>query len=176
MKRVTILIAVMCLPLFTQAAEISVNLDRLAVLNDQDDLSAESKLAMHFALPEEISQRQIIYAEMVIDIPVAPPGADSLFELLLFPLTSDWQEENIDYEGSETITDSVLVGAKMIKLGESEVFRIDITPFVKNVVSGARANYGLIAMADLLGDYNLRIPGDLGGPMRNAARVRVVYR
>ena len=158
------------------AAEVTVGLDRLAVLNSQQDLNAESKLALRFVVPDEISQREIRYAELVLEIPVAPLREDSLFELSLFSLLAVWEEDNIDFESSEAITDSILIGTYIVHLGESEVFRIDITPYVKELASGARSNFGLIAIADLLGDRNLRVPGNFADAIRQSAAVRIVYK
>ena len=176
MRKSMIMLFAVLMPFAAMAAEVRIGLDRLAILNDQDDMNAESKLALHFALPQDVVQKEIVYAEMIISVPVAPVESDSLYELLFFPLLSDWREDNIDYDGCEGMTDSILVGSFMVKLGESDEFRIDVTPFVKEVVVGERTNHGLIAMADLLGDRNLKIPDNLYGPMRSAARVKIVYK
>ena len=176
MKKVLLIMVLGLIPALTVAGEISLNLDRCAVLNDSADQAAESKIALHFAIPDSLTGRHIYYAELVISAPIQPSSEDSLFELLVFPLTSEWGQEDIDYEASEAITDSVLIGTKMVKLGDSHEFHIDIAPFVHDILAGSRPNHGLIAIADLLGDRNLQIPGNLNGPLRDATRVRIVYR
>jgi len=176
MKKVLLIMALGLMPALTVAGEISLNLDRCAVLNDPTDQAAESRIALHFTIPDSLNIRRIYYAELVISVPIQPLTDDSLFELLVFPLTSEWGEEDIDYAAGEAITDSVLIGTKMVKLGESHEFHIDITPFVHDILAGSRPNHGLIAQADLLGDRNLRIPGNLNGLLRDATRVRIVYR
>ena len=176
MKKVLLIMVLGLMPALAAASEITLNLDRCAVLNDPTDQAAESRIALHFTIPDSLNIRRIYYAELIISVPIQPLTEDSLFELLVFPLTSEWGEEDIDYEAGEAITDSVLIGTKMVKLGESHEFHIDITPFVHDVLAGSRLNHGLIAIADLLGDRNLRIPDNLNGPLRDATRVRIVYR
>ena len=176
MKKVLLILLVWLIPILAWAAEVTVNLDRCAVLNDPTDQAAESRIALHFTIPDSLNIRRIYYAELVISVPIQPLRDDSLFELLVFPLTSDWGEEDIDYEAGEAITDTVLIGTKMVKLGESHEFHIDITPFVHDILAGSRPNHGLIAQADLLGDRNLQIPGSFNGSMRDSTRVRIVYR
>jgi hypothetical protein len=177
MRRISLVLLIgLLLPVWLWAAEISLNLDRCTVLNDATDQAAESKIALHFPIPDSLSGRRIYYVEMIIDVPIEYDGTDSLFELLLFPLMASWQEGNIDYNGSAAITDSALIGTAMVTLGNSNELHVDITSYVNEVLAGGRSNHGLIAQADLLGEGNLQISDNLGGQMRNAARVRIVYK
>ncbi len=158
------------------SAEVTANLDRCVVLNAENDNTAESKIAMHFALPEEVSEKEVVYAEIYIPIQIQRQDSDSLFEFRLYPLLSGWSEDEIDFENSEDITDSLSAGAYTVMLGEANEFHIDITSFVREATEGERPNHGLIAIADLLGDANIRLPENLDGPIRTSARVRIVYK
>lgn len=158
------------------AAEITVSLDRCAVLNDPNDNSAESKVALHFALPDEVVGQEIIYAELYAPVRLQNQETDLMFELILFPLLSDWTENNIDYENSEAITDSLSAGAYTVSLGSQNEFRLDITSYIMATAAGERTNYGLVATADLLGDDNIRLPENLGLAIKEAAKLKIIYK
>ena len=158
------------------AAETSVGLDRCVVLNDQTNQSAESAVAMHFNLPNSVTDKEILYAEINFSFTFQTPHQGSLYEFMMFPALEEWSEETIDYEEAEDIADSLMTGAYTIRLANQNEFHIDITNFVFDIVEGERTNYGLIVLADLLGDNNLRLPGNLGGIIRNVASVRIVYK
>ena len=157
-------------------AEVTANLDRCIVLNAQDDISAESKVAMHFAMPDEVMAKEIIYAELYIPVTIQNERSDQLYEFILFPLLSDWSENSIDFENSEGITDSLSAGAYTVTLATLNEFYLDITSFIIESAAGERANYGLIAVADLLGDDNLQLPENLSQAIKNAARVKIIYK
>jgi hypothetical protein len=176
MKKIFLILILALLPATIIAGEITLNLDRCAILNDATNRGAESKIALHFNIPDSLTGRRIYYAEIVIPVPVGPLREDSLFELLLYPLINDWQENDIDFQNSEAITDSVLIGTKMVKLGQSNQLRIDITPFIKEVTSGERRNFGLVAMADLLGDLNIQIPENLNEQISGNARIVILFK
>ncbi len=157
-------------------AEVTVGLDRCVMMNASNDNTAESRFAFSFALPDEVAGKEIIYAEIHVPLAIQNQDSDLLYEFILFPLTSEWSENDIDFENSETITDSLSVGAYTVTLATSNDFHIDITSFISELAAGNRANYGLIAYGDLLGDINIRLPGNLGQAIRNYAAVRIVYK
>lgn len=157
-------------------AETTINLDRCAVLNSQSDNTAESKVALHFVLPEEVMTKEIIYAEIYIPVNIQNQSPERPYEFVLFPILSDWAENDIDFENSEAVTDSMSVGAYTVSLASTNEFHIDITSFIMAITSGERVNNGLLAIADLLGDENLRLPENLGQAIKNATLVKIIYR
>jgi hypothetical protein len=165
--------ALALLPLIANAEEINISLDRCAILNSNDD-SPQGKIALHFPLPD--SMEEVFFAEIIISLPVQPQGGDSLLELHLFPLLVDWQENDIDFDGSASITDSMSTGSSMIKLGGNRQFHIDITPYIKDIMADSRANYGFMVLPELLGGQNISIPDNQDTPIRNSATVRIIYR
>lgn len=177
MNKVALIAVLVLLPLVAAlGAERYVNLDRCAIINDDSDRAGASKIAMRFDMPSDLSEKEICFVELVFSVPAEPLRGDSLLEVLLFSLTANWQEESIDYWQVDTITDSSLVGAGMAKLGTTREFGIDITQYAKDVHSGVRGNYGLVAQANLLGGQILRLPENQRDPIRNSARVRIVYK
>ena len=71
------------------------------------------------------------------------------------------------------ITTGIFKGVYLTDLSE---FHIDISNFVSEVANGNKDNNGLIVLADLLGDDNLRLPSNIGNAIRNTATVRIVFK
>ncbi len=176
MRYFTIVLMLLAVSPGLYAAETSVGLDRCVVLNDQTNQDAESAVAMHFTLPNAVTDKEILYAEINFSFSFQTPHQNSLYEFMMYPAVEEWSEETIVFGDIEEIADSLMTGAYTIRLGETNEFHIDITNYVRETVEGERTNYGLIAMTDLLGDSNLRLPGNLGGIIKNAASVRIVYK
>jgi len=176
MKSLIIISIILAMAISAIGAEITVGLDRCVVLNDQNDNTAESRFPISFTLPDEITGKEIIYSEICIPLAMQNRDAGLHYEFILFPLTSNWSENEIDYENSEAISDSLSVGAYTVTLESTNEFHIDISSFVSSLCAGERINYGLIGYADLLGDGNIRLSENIGEAMRNAAIVRIVYR
>jgi len=158
------------------AAEISVGLDRCVVLNHAANQNAESMAAIYFDIPEVVSGKEIIYAELSFSFSLQPQNDSSLYEFMLFPAIDEWSEQTIDFEEAEGLADSLMSGSYTIKLANQNEFHIDITNFVFEVVEGQRTNYGLIAITDLLGDEYFRLPTNVGDLIKNSASVRIIYK
>ncbi len=176
MRFITIIVALAILAPASRAAEITVNLDRCVVLNSNNDRTAESRVALHFDLPPELVGKEVIFAELYFELPIQPLRSDSLFELRFASFSAEWWENTIDYDNSIEIADSIGVGCHTAVLGINNLFQIDLTDYLMAIVEGNRLNYGLLASADLLGDLNIRLQDNLGPVIRQAARVRIVYR
>jgi hypothetical protein len=158
------------------SAEVTVPLDRCVVLNSEIDNRANSRIAFHFTLPNELEVAEILFAELQFDLPQFNLRADSLLEFLFHPLLAEWNENDLDYENSVPITDSVATGSFILKLCEVNTYSVDITNYIRSASEGERPNFGLIAVANFLGDWSMRLPENLGGNIREAARVRVIYK
>jgi len=158
------------------AAETSVGLDRCVVLNDATNQSAESMAAIYFDVPDSLLGKEILYAELAFPLSIQALNDSSLYEFMVFPATSQWSEQTINYEEAIELADSLMTGAYTIKLTDQAEFHIDITNFVSEIAREVRSNYGLIVVADLLGDNNIRLPSNTGNAIKNNASVRIVYK
>ncbi len=176
MKSFMILLMTLLIAVPAFGAEVTVGLDRCVVLNDSNDNTAESRFAFSFTLPDEITGKEIIYSEIYIPLVMQNRDAGLHYEFILFPFTSTWSENEIDYQNSEAITESLSVGAYTVTLESTNNFHIDITSFVLELSAGTRTNHGLIGYADLLGDDNIRLPENLGQAIVNNAAMRIIYR
>ncbi|UCE66652.1 MAG: DNRLRE domain-containing protein [Candidatus Zixiibacteriota bacterium] len=170
---ITILLAISSV---LYAAETSVGLNACVVLNDSGDETAESIVVMHFDLPGAVSGKEIIYVELSFSFSLQDQNDSALYEFMIFPATDQWSEETIDYEEAVDVANSMMSGSYTVRLTNQNEFHVDITNFVMEVVGEQRTNYGLIAITDLLGDDNLRLPANIGNSIRNSASVRIVYK
>ena len=175
MRYLAIAMIVLALASLAWGAEDTLSLDRCVVLNSSSHQDAESKVAIHFAIPEELNGKEIIYAEMFFDLPAFRLHEDSLFEIRFYPLLAEWSENDLTFDNCEAITDSMSAGLFTVKLADTNSFHFDLTSYIREAVEGDRENFGLIGQADLLGDANLRLPGNLNDRIRNVARIRVIY-
>jgi hypothetical protein len=176
MRYLTVIVIVLALSLSSSASEILLNLDNCLIFNNPADNIAPTKIGLKFTLPQELAGKEIIYAELRGRLSIHRPGTDSLFELRFSPLLADWLEGQYNYNGIEAITDSLAAGAYTIRLGDSSAFFVDITGFIRALSLRERSNFGLIGIADLLGDYNIKLPESVGEVLRRTVRVRVVYK
>ena len=157
-------------------AEISVGLDRCVILNDVNNQTAESMAAIYFDIPDSLFGKEIIYSEIEFPFAIHGMNDSSLFEFKMFPATAEWSEQTIVYDQAAELADSLMTAAYTIRLTDLSEFHIDISNFVSEVVNGEKDNNGLIVLADLLGDDNLRLPPNIGNAVRNTATVRIVYK
>lgn len=176
MKYVLIFVAILSLPIIASAAEDTLILDRCVILNSEDNQAAESKIALHFPLPEDLTGKEIQYAELSFQLPSMSLDIDSLYEITFCPCLANWSDDDITYDNSQTLTDSLSSGSFIKKLGDENELHVDLTQYLVQVNEGQRQNYGLIGLTDLLGDGNLRLPDNLGETLRGQARIRVVYK
>lgn len=157
-------------------AEMSVGLGYCAILNHPTNQSAESMVAIYFDIPDSLLGKKIIYSELNFPFSLQGLNDSSLYEFTVFPAISEWTEQTIDYEGAVELADSLIAGAYTIKLTDMSQFHIAITSFVSEVANSERDNFGLIVLADLLGNNYLRLPSNMGTAIRNAATVRIVFK
>ncbi len=176
MRYLVILLTIVMVSPAVYGTETTATLDRCVVLNAENDATAESKIPIHFAVPNEVVGKELIYAELHIPVAISNQEGSSLFELKLYPALSDWSEAEIDFDTAGDVADTISAGSFTVSLADSNDFHIDITPFVREVVAEERSNYGLIAVGDLLGESNLQLPEALGRSIKNLATVRIVYK
>jgi len=176
MKYLMIAAMVLALSLCALAEEANFSLDRCTILNNAEDSTAPSKIALAFTLPDSLLDKDIIYAELSGWLELHNDGPDSLVELYFMPLMADWPDGQYDYTGIEAITDSLGAGNYTFRLSDSSAFDVDITRFIMDVSDSVRVNYGLIGTVDLLGESNIRLSEALGEQLQNSVRVKVTYK
>ena len=166
------------------AEEITVNLDRVAlILPDQEDyLEYSSRIAIHFTLPDEINSKEIIYAELYIPLNFGEfeTVGDSILEIEAFDITTDWAEENTDWDSPWSDPggdiDTLFSYTYSIMIGQSEDVYMDITRFVRNVVEEDQDNYGLMLIPFKYDQSVFHIYEGVDTQIRNSAEVRLTYK
>jgi hypothetical protein len=176
MRYLIMAIAILTICSGVYSAEVNISLDRCTIFNNPTENSAASKIGLHFAFPDSLMGKEIIYAELRGKISIHNNDLDSLFEFRFYPLLAEWPEGQFDYQNIESITDSLSAGVYTIRLGDSSAFNIDITEYVRGLSVREYSNFGLIGTADLLGDDNIKLPTALGENLRNLIKLRVIYR
>jgi len=176
MRPLTIMLAIFALAINAFAIEDTLSLDRCQIINHETDRSMPSKLLIHFMLPERMSGREIILAEITSRATLRNIQRDSLLELYFHPFLAQPPENNADYDALEEITDSLGAGAWTCRFDSALSFRVDITGYMREVAGGDRINYGLIGALDLLGENNIVVPEKLAEAIRDHARVRILYK
>ncbi len=176
MKYLLIVIVVLSLCAGAMAEQTTLSLDRCVILNSSNRQNSDSKVAIHFILPQELQGRDIIFAELSFSLPALRLHADSLFLIGFYPLLADWSEGDISYDGSEALTDSMTAAVNTAQLADSTSINFDLTFYIKDIVDGHRTNFGLIGKANLLGNENIRLPDALNNRIRNQATLRVIYK
>lgn len=175
MKYLLIILAVLVLGTGAMAEQISFGIDRCVVLNSVNHQDTNSKVAIHFNLPPELRGRDVVFAELSFSLPAMRLSADSLLLIRFYPLLADWSENNLNYDGSQAITDSLTAGVNTAQLADSNLFSFDLTFFIKDIVDGHRDNFGLIALTSLLGNDFVRLPEGIRQRLVNGLRIKVVY-
>jgi len=173
MRTILAILWILSLSVVAIADETSTTFDRCVVLNDSQNQTAESKLAVYFDIPQAISGKEVMYVEIGFELSLQAPQGASMFELRAYPILSDWSEQNIEYDAE---TDSLSYGAYTVSIGDQDDFHIDITEFVKEIIGGNRTNYGLLFDADLLGDSYIRVPANAGNAIKTNAVINIIYK
>jgi len=158
------------------AAEDTLSLDRCQIVNDGDNLDSPSRLVITFTIPDDLLNKEVLLAEFATGFTYRNRLGDSLLELRFNPLLSALPEGDIDYQSLDAITDSMGAGVWTCRFDSAASFKVDITEFVRELAERVRPNFGLVGVFDLLGESNIVVPENLNLPIRNRARVRVIYK
>ncbi len=171
----TILMALGCAA-SALAGDMSLSLDRCQVVNNSEDRPTPSKIVLNFTIPQDLIDKEIVFAELSGSFALQTGIRDSSMEFRFCPLLSQLPEGPLDYSSLESVTDSMSAGSWIATIGGETSIRVPLTEFIREVAGGERQNYGLVGTADLLGDNNLRLPEVLGEQLRELIRIRIIYK
>lgn len=166
------------------AEEAIIELDRVAlIVPEQEDWNEySSRIAIHFTMPEEINGKDIIFVELYIPLNFGEFDVvgDSLLEIEAFDITTDWAEENTDWDtpwsepGGDIDTLSSYTYSTMI--GQSENVYMDVTRFVRSVLEDGHSNYGLMLIPFKYDQPVFHIYQNVDAQIRGSAEVRLTYK
>jgi hypothetical protein len=185
MNKLYIIALVMAISGICLAEQISVNIDRMAVLAPNPDslITQNTLVAIHFTLPELSDSVKIIYAEIVVPLDfysVASMG-DSVLELQAYPIIHDWTPQsswNNPWSAQSSDLDMLTSFGYTIKMSNRNSSRVylDVTKFIKEIVCGDKQNFGLMLFPNNFGDRAFQLPPMIVQQIRNSAILRITYR
>jgi hypothetical protein len=185
MYKICVAILVLIMPLVCAAEQVSVNLDRIAVIEPTpNNASDENTLAaIHFSLPRIPDSCRIIYAEIVIplDFSNTTIGNDSILELLTYPINHNWTPESswddpwtARGNGLDTLS-SYSFTITMGNRDRSKVY-LDVTNFVQEIKIASRQNFGLMLFPQQAIDTAFHLPQAIIQQITDSAILRITYR
>jgi len=169
---------------FVSAGDVTVDLDRVALLvPDQEDADEySSRIAIHFTLPDEVEDSDIIYAELHVPLDFSGFEIEGnlILEFQAHNITTDWTEENADWDSpwseSGGDIDTLTFYTYTITMdGEADVF-MDVTKFVRPIVESGSDNFGMMFVPVKHDRLVFHIPEALVTYFTNSAQLRVVYK
>jgi len=185
MYKIIVAISVFVLPLVCMAEQVSVNLDRIAVVapNPNNANTENTLAAIHFSLPRIPDSARIIFAEIVIplDFLTTRIDGDSILEFLAVPIIHDWTPEsawNDPWTSRGNDLDTLSSYSFTITMGNrdrSKVF-LDVTNFVREIMTSERQNYGLMIFPQQTGETAFHLPQAIIQQITDSAVLRITYR
>jgi len=174
-----ILTILISLPIALAGNEAIVELDRIALLvPGQEDIDTHSsRIAVHFTLPEEIENNQIIYAEIVIplDFSNVEIESNSTLELQAYNITSNWSEEDTWNSLAEDI-DTLSFYTYTITMSRVAHIFMDVTKFVRPIVENNASNFGLMLVPLKHDTPVFHVNQAIVNQISQSALLRIVYK
>lgn len=185
MYKILVAILVIALPLICAAEQVSVSLDRIAVVapNPNNASTQNTLAAVHFSIPRIPDSSRIIYAEIVIplDFSTTRITEDSILELIDIPIIHDWTPEsnwNDPWAARGNDLDTLSSYSFTITMGNrdrSKVF-LDVTNFVREIKIAERQNYGLLIFPQQTTETAFHLPQAIIQQITDSAVLRITYR
>ena len=176
MKVLNILLVFSVCLTVAMAGEVTVNLDRVALLNPAPNQENDSgnRLAIHFSIPEEVASSNIVYAELTIPIDLSQVNyeGDDILEIQARDITDDWTEEDANCFSD---LDSNSFYSYTINMQNDRAMYMDITEFVHNQVDGELDNFGLMLVPFKYDQQVFNLPRAVISLIRNSARIKIIY-
>jgi hypothetical protein len=185
MYKIFAAILVLIMPLVCMAEQVSVNLDRIAVISpNPNNASAENTLAaIHFSLPRIPDSARIVYAEVVmpLDFSSTRIAGDSIIEFLAYPINHIWTPEsnwNDPWGTRGNDLDTLSSYSFTITIGNRDRSRVylDVTNFIQEIRVSARQNFGLMIFPQQAGETAFHLPQTIIQQITNSAILRITYR
>jgi hypothetical protein len=185
MYKIFVAILVIALPLICVAEQVSVNLDRIAVVEpNPNNISTQNTLAaIHFSIPRIPDSARIIYAEIVIplDFSTTRIAEDSILEFLVYPIAHEWTPEsnwNDPWTARGNDLDTLSSYSFTITMGNRNRSRVylDVTNFVREIKAAERQNYGLMLFPQQTTETAFHIPQAIIQQITDSAVLRITYK
>ena len=167
------------------AEEITVRLDRIAVLDpsQEDADNFNRRIAIHFSLPTQLDSvdADIVYAELHIPFDFSGMIIDrnATLELQAYPITTAWIDRDADWQSPWSSRggdlDTLSFYTYTINVSDGPDVFLDLTGYVKAVVEGRAENFGLMFIPNMHEQRDYDIPQNLVQQIVDSARLKIVY-
>lgn len=118
------------------------------------------RLLLNFDLPDWMDTVIVSYSSIRVNIFFPNDGLDSLLTLAIFPVTTFWEPDRVNWEypwhnlGGDY--DSTFIQYYFLNTGVRENIELDVTPFVNAWLTGELNNNGLIISPQLSNSHGFR--------------------
>jgi|WetSurMetagenome_2_1015567.scaffolds.fasta_scaffold110283_1 hypothetical protein len=176
MKRIIFSIIILAFSQAIFAGEITLPLESCVVVNTNDDSSAPTRLVIGFTLPEELTGKEVLFAEISGSFPINESINETNAELRLCPLLQLPPVGRFDYYSLGNLTDSMSVGECIFGLAARSTFNAFITDFIREVALSERPNYGLVAEVSVIGERPYKLPELVRESIIRNTTIRIEYK
>lgn len=185
MYKLLVPILIIALPLICAAEQVSVNLDRIAIVEpNPNNASTQNTLAaIHFSIPRIPDSARIIYAEIVmpLDFSGTRINGDSILEFLAYPIAHEWTPEsnwNDPWTSRGNDLDTLTSYSFSITMGNRDRSRVylDVTLFVQEIKTNVRQNFGLMLFPQQTAETTYHLPQAIIRQITESAVLRITYR
>ena len=179
MKAIFISLAIILLSLSAIADEITVDINRIALLTppQRDGESESNRIALHFDIPDSLSGKHIVYAEIIADLDFSnvDNNENTSIELQAYNIGSNWDTDGADWNNLADDIDTLNYYTYTFDISnESKVF-MDVTGFIKDIIQGKRDNFGLMLIPHKFDQWAYQIDSSIVSQIGANARLRIVY-
>jgi hypothetical protein len=185
MNKILVATLVIALPLICAGEQVSVNLDRIAVITpNSNNASTQNTLAaIHFSMPRIPDSSRIIYAEIIIPLDFSGMriNGDSILEFLAYPIAHEWTPEsnwNDPWTTRGNDLDTLSSYSFSITMGNRDRSKVylDVTPFVQETKANVRQNFGLMLFPQQTSEMAFHLPQSIIQQIANSAVLRITYK
>jgi hypothetical protein len=179
MKAIFISLAIVLLSLSAIADEITIDINRIALLTppQRDSETESNRIALHFSVPDSLSGKHIVYAEIIADLDFSNVDNDknTSIELQAYTIGSSWTAEEADWNSLADNIDTLNYYTYTFNISnESKVF-MDVTGFIKGISHEDRDNFGLMLIPHKLDQWAYQIDRSIVSQIEANAQLRIVY-
>jgi hypothetical protein len=179
MKAIFISLTIILLSLPAIAEEITVDINRIALLTppQRDGETESNKIALHFDVPDSLSGKHIVYAEIITDLDFSNVDSDenTSIELQAYTIGSSWTAEEADWNNLADDIDTLNYYTYTFDISSDSKVFMDVTGFIKDIVHRNRDNLGLMLIPHKFDQWAYQIDPSIVSQIGANARLRIIY-
>jgi hypothetical protein len=179
MKSIITALLILFTSLILFAGEVTIKIDRMVSLVPaiEDVENENSRFAIHFNMPEDIVESDIIYAEIIIDLDQRAVNyrGNTKVDFQAYGINSYWDEETGNWDNLANRIDSSSFYSYTFDLASDTTISMDITQYIESISQSDSDNFGLMIIPHKLEQRVFHLENQVMDLIRNNARIRIVY-